>query len=105
MDLRLPGMSGVEAIRAIRAASADARFVVLTTYDGDEDIHQALQAGARAYVLKDTFCDEIVETVRAVRQGLRRIPESVSRRLAERGLAVARVEVWENESACAVYTP
>ena len=84
MDLRLPGMSGVEAIRAIRAHDQSACFVVLTTYDGDEDIHQALEAGASAYVLKDSFCDEIVETVLAVHSGQRRIPEEVSRRLAER---------------------
>jgi two-component system NarL family response regulator len=77
-------MSGVEAIRRIRAEHAQARFIVLTTYDGDEDIHRALEAGARAYVLKDTFCDEIVETVRAVRAGLRRIPDAVAERLAER---------------------
>jgi two-component system NarL family response regulator len=84
MDLRLPGMSGVEAIRAIRGEHPAARFIVLTTYDGDEDIHRALEAGARAYVLKDMFCDEILDTVRAVHAGLRRIPEAVARRLEER---------------------
>jgi DNA-binding NarL/FixJ family response regulator len=84
MDLRLPGMSGVDAIRRIRAASPDALVVVLTTYDGDEDIHQALEAGARAYLLKDSFTEEVVETVRAVHGGARRVPEAIARRLAER---------------------
>ncbi len=84
MDLHLPGMSGVEAIRAIRAEFTDARFVVLTTYDGDELIHRALEAGAVAYVLKDTFVDKIVETVRAARHGETRISEEVARQLATR---------------------
>jgi two-component system NarL family response regulator len=84
MDLRLPGVGGVEAIRRIRALEPGARVVVLTTYDGDEDIHRALEAGAGAYVLKEAVCHEIVETVRAVRAGRRRLPEAVRRRLAER---------------------
>jgi DNA-binding NarL/FixJ family response regulator len=53
MDLRLPGMSGVEAIRAMRAISPEACFVVLTTYDGDEDIHQTLKGGAQGYLIKE----------------------------------------------------
>src|SRR5687768_12847572 len=57
MDLRLPGISGVDAIRTIRAEFPQSRFIVLTTYDGDEDIYRALEAGAKAYVLKDMFCD------------------------------------------------
>lgn len=85
MDLRLPGgISGVEAIRQIRAASPGALVVVLTTYDGDEDIHQALAAGARAYLLKDSFTAEVVGTVRAVHGGARRVPETIAQRLAER---------------------
>ncbi len=84
MDLRLPGMSGVEAIQKIRQEFPNARFIVLTTYDGDEDIHRALQAGAKAYVLKDTFLDEILDTIKAVHAGMRRIPEAVARRLEER---------------------
>jgi two-component system NarL family response regulator len=77
-------MSGVEAIQKIRGEFPNARFIVLTTYDGDEDIHRALQAGAKAYVLKDTFLDEILDTIKAVHAGLRRIPEAVARRLEER---------------------
>ena len=61
MDLRLPGMSGVEAIRAVMARHRNAKFVVLTTYEGDEDIHQALQAGARSYIIKGMPHDALVE--------------------------------------------
>ncbi len=85
MDLRLPGISGVEAIRNIRGAFPDSRFIVLTTHDGDEDIYRALEAGAMAYMLKDMFCDEILGTIRAVvRTGRRQIPAAVARRLEER---------------------
>lgn len=84
MDLRLPDIGGVDAIRQIRAESPDSRFVVLTTYDGDEDIHRALEAGARAYMLKDMFGDEIVGTIRDVHAGRRRIPQAVAERLDER---------------------
>jgi DNA-binding NarL/FixJ family response regulator len=84
MDLRLPMMSGVEAIVAIREKHPDARIIVLTTYDGDEDIHRALQAGAQGYLLKDMFREELLEAVRTVHAGLRRIPAAVGLRLAER---------------------
>jgi DNA-binding NarL/FixJ family response regulator len=85
MDLGLPGgIGGVAAIQNIRATSPNARFVVLTTYDGDEDIHRALQAGAKAYVLKDMFLDQILDTIRAVHAGMKRIPEAVAQRLADR---------------------
>lgn len=84
MDLRMPQMSGVEAIQAIRELDATARFIVLTTYDGDEDIYRALQAGAQAYLLKDTPRETLVETVRAVHAGERRIPPELASRLAER---------------------
>jgi DNA-binding NarL/FixJ family response regulator len=84
MDVRMPEMNGIEAITAIRKDYADARFIVLTTYDGDEDIYRALQAGARAYLLKDMLRDELVETIRAVYAGQRRIPAEVANRLAER---------------------
>ena len=84
MDLRMPGMGGVEAIRAIRREFPDSRVIVLTTYDGDEDIYRALEAGAQAYLLKDMLCDEILGAIRAVRAGQRRIPAAVGTRLAER---------------------
>jgi len=84
MDLRMPGMGGVEAIRAIRREFPDSRIIVLTTYDGDEDIYRALEAGAQAYLLKDMLCDEILGAIRAVHAGQRRIPAAVGTRLAER---------------------
>jgi len=84
MDLRMPGMGGVDAIRAIRREFPDSRLIVLTTYDGDEDIYRALEAGAQAYLLKDMLCDEILGAIRAVHAGQRRIPAAVGTRLAER---------------------
>ena len=84
MDVRMPEMDGIEAITAIRKGYPEARFIVLTTYDGDEDIYRALQAGARAYLLKDMLRDELVEAIRAVYAGQRRIPAEVANRLAER---------------------
>jgi two-component system NarL family response regulator len=84
MDLRMPGVNGVEAIRAIRREFPQSRFIILTTYDGDEDIYRALEAGAQAYLLKDMLCDEILAAIRAVHAGQRRIPAEVGTRLAER---------------------
>jgi two-component system NarL family response regulator len=84
VDLRLPLMNGIEAIVAIRKTYPAARFIVLTTYDGDEDIYQALQAGAQAYLLKDVFRDDLIEAIRAVYAGKRRIPPAVACKLAER---------------------
>lgn len=84
MDLRLPVMSGVEAIAKIRGESCNARIIVLTTYDGDEDIHRALQAGAQGYLLKDMFREELLGAIRAVHAGYKRIPAAVGAKLAER---------------------
>ena len=84
MDLRMPLMNGVEAITAIRREFPDSRFIVLTTYDGDEDIYRALRAGAQAYLLKDMFREELLEAIRTVHAGQRRIPGAVATRLAER---------------------
>lgn len=84
MDLRLPGMSGVEAIRMIRRGDPDACFVVLTTYEGDEDIYQALEAGARAYIIKGMPHDALVDALRRVYAGGRFLPSLVSRALASR---------------------
>jgi DNA-binding NarL/FixJ family response regulator len=84
MDLRLPGLSGVETIRAIRKTQPDLRFIVLTTYDGDDDIHRALEAGAQAYLLKAMSHAEVTAAIRKVHGGSRVIPEPVSKRLAER---------------------
>jgi DNA-binding NarL/FixJ family response regulator len=84
MDLRLPGMSGVDAIRALIARHSNAKFVVLTTYEGDEDIHQALEAGARSYIIKGMPHDALVSAVRRVHAGGRFLPSPVSRALSSR---------------------
>jgi DNA-binding NarL/FixJ family response regulator len=84
MDLRLPRMNGVEAITHIRAEFPGARIVVLTTFDGDEDIYRALQAGARGYLLKGMDAEELTSAIRSVHAGKSRIPTVVAERLAER---------------------
>ena len=84
MDLRMPKMSGVEAIASIRKDFPAARIIVLTTFDGDEDIYRALQAGAKGYLLKDMFGEELIDAIRIVHAGKQRIPAVVAQRLAER---------------------
>lgn len=84
MDLRLPGISGVEAIRTVMSRHPDAKFVVLTTYEGDEDIHQALEAGARSYIIKGMPHDALVSALRRVHAGGRFLPPPVSRALSSR---------------------
>lgn len=84
IDLRMPVVGGVEAITAIRNNFPDARLIVLTTYDGDEDIYRSLQAGARGYLLKDVFFEELETAIRAVHAGSRHIPAAIAMRLAER---------------------
>ena len=84
MDLRLPGMSGVEALRIMRGENPAARCVVLTTYEGDEDIHQALAAGAAAYVIKAMSYETLVDALRRVHAGSRYLPPIVARSLANR---------------------
>ncbi len=84
IDLRLPRRSGVEVIQMIRRREAYARFIVLTTFDGDEDIYRALQAGARAYLLKGMTADVLVSTIRQVHAGKSCIPPVIAQKLAER---------------------
>lgn len=84
MDLRLGETSGLDAIRAIRRGAPDARVIVLTMYQGDEDIHQALAAGAATYLLKDMLSDDLIRTVREVHAGGQPIDETVKARLNER---------------------
>jgi two-component system NarL family response regulator len=84
VDLRLPDLSGNELICAIRTQCPDCQAVVLTTYDGDEDIYLALDAGARAYLLKDARRDELLAAIRAVHAGQRYIPPAIAQRLTER---------------------
>src|ERR1041385_1601929 len=84
MDLRLPGMGGVETTMAIRKEFPDARVIVLTTFDMDEDIYRAVQSGAKSYLLKDTPEDELAATIRAVHAGEPALPAKMAQRLADR---------------------
>jgi two-component system NarL family response regulator len=83
MDLSMPVMDGLSATRAILEAFPDARIIVLTTYDGDEDIHRALDAGAMGYLVKDMMVAEVVKVIRQVMAGRRGIPPAVAATLAE----------------------
>lgn len=83
MDLRLPDMSGVDAMLAIRAESPEARVIMLTTFEGDASIRRALEAGARGYLLKSTPPADLVETIRQVHAGRKGIPPNVAARIAE----------------------
>ena len=82
MDLRMPDISGVEAIIAIRSEFPDARIVVLTTYSGDVQVVRALKAGARGYLLKGNVHSDLLETIRAVHAGRKRIPPEIATELA-----------------------
>ena len=84
MDLRLPGMSGLDALRAIRQIDPHAKSIVLTTYEGDEDIHQAIAAGALGYIIKGMSHETLVDALRKVRSGMRFLPRPVMRSLADR---------------------
>jgi len=99
MDLQLPTTSGLQAIRAIRSEDPKARIVVLTMYQGDEDIFRALESGAATYLLKDTLSDDLVRVVREVYAGSTTLPQNVATRLAarstQRGLTMREVEVLE----------
>lgn len=83
MDLRLPDMSGIDAMIAIRADFPEARIVILTTFEGDVEIQRALEAGARGYLLKSMPPKDLVEVVRQVHAGKKRIPPDVAAQLAE----------------------
>jgi DNA-binding NarL/FixJ family response regulator len=84
MDLQLPDMGGVDAIREIRRFDAHARIIVLTMYKGDEDIHRAIDAGASTYLLKDTLADDLPRIVREVHAGRPTLPADVQAKLQER---------------------
>ncbi len=84
MDLRLPKLGGADVISQLRVDDPAARFIVLTTFDGDEDIYRALQAGAKAYLLKGMTVDELLTTIRVVHSGKARIPAAIAEKLAER---------------------
>jgi two-component system NarL family response regulator len=84
LDLRMPQLNGVEATIAIREQFPDAIIIVLTTYDGDENIYRALRAGAHAYLLKDIPRDDFLQAIRAVHSGQYCIPPAIAARLAQR---------------------
>jgi DNA-binding NarL/FixJ family response regulator len=84
MDLRMPGKDGIQATLEIRGKFPTARILMLTTYDGDDDIHKALQAGAQGYVLKNSTRETLVPALRSVAAGERWIPKDIARRLASR---------------------
>jgi two-component system NarL family response regulator len=84
MDLRMPGMNGVETTAAIHKEFPDARVIMLTTYDGDEDIYRALEAGAQGYVLKQASADELIAAINAVHSGALYLSEEAKSHLAER---------------------
>jgi DNA-binding NarL/FixJ family response regulator len=84
MDLRMPVMAGAEATREIRDEFPKARIIALTTYDGDEDIYRALQAGARGYLLKDAIREELLVAIKSVHAGQKHVPPAIAARLAER---------------------
>jgi len=84
MDLRMPGLDGVNAIDQIRAADPKAHIIVLTTYDGDEDIYRGMRAGARSYLLKDVRREELFQCIREVHAGKTYIPPAIAAKLAER---------------------
>jgi DNA-binding NarL/FixJ family response regulator len=97
MDVRMPGVGGVEAIIAIRAEFANASIIALSTYGGDEDIRRALQAGARAYLTKDVLHDELLRAIHAVHSGGKYLPPRVAAALESSalpaGLSAREMEV------------
>lgn len=99
MDVRMPGMSGVDAAIAIRSESPEARIIALSTYGGDEDIRRALHAGVRAYLTKDVLHDELIRGIRAVHSGGTYLPPPVAAALEASvlpaGLSAREVEVLE----------
>lgn len=99
MDMQLPGMSGLEAIEEIRSGCADARIIVVTMYQGDEDIFRALEAGAATYLLKDTLSTELIHVIREVYEGRRPMSQEVRTKLSERArlgaLTAREIDVLE----------
>jgi two-component system, NarL family, response regulator len=84
MDLQMPVMDGITATENLLRASPEANIIILTCFDGDEDVYRSLRAGARAYLLKDSPIDDLIEVIRAVYSGRRRIPPEIAAKLADR---------------------
>jgi DNA-binding NarL/FixJ family response regulator len=83
MDLRMPGVDGIEATKQIRQIDPEAKIIALTSYDGDQEIYRALEAGVRGYILKEMVHTEIVRAIRVVHSGKRLMPPEVAERLSE----------------------
>jgi DNA-binding NarL/FixJ family response regulator len=83
MDLRMPEMDGIEATRQIRHLNPDARIIALTSYDGDQDIYKAIEAGVRGYILKEMVHTKVLDAIRTVHAGKRLMPQEVAERLSE----------------------
>jgi DNA-binding NarL/FixJ family response regulator len=83
MDLRMPGIDGIEATKQIRQIDPEAKIIALTSYDGDQEIYRALEAGVRGYILKEMVHTEIVRAIRVVHSGKRLMPPEVAERLSE----------------------
>lgn len=83
MDLRMPEMDGIQATQAIRKEFPEARIIALTSYDGDQDIYRALEAGVRGYMLKETVHTDVLRAIRTVHSGKRLMPQEVAERLSE----------------------
>ena len=103
LDLRMPELDGVGAIKEIREVDPNAHIVVLTTFDGDEDIYRAIKAGAKGYLLKDTAREALMECIRKVHSGETCIPPSLAAKLAERvsgeALSAREIEVLQRIAA------
>jgi DNA-binding NarL/FixJ family response regulator len=100
MDLRLPGMSGIDAMIAIRGECPAARIIILSTFEGDAEVQRALKAGARAYILKTMPPEEMVQTIRQVHAGKKHVPPEVATNLAghyaEDSLTAREVEILQH---------
>jgi DNA-binding NarL/FixJ family response regulator len=83
MDLRMPDMDGIEATKQIRKIDADAKIIALTSYDGDQDIYKAIEAGVRGYILKEMVHTKVIDAIHTVHSGKRLMPTEVAERLSE----------------------
>jgi two-component system NarL family response regulator len=103
LDSRMPELNGLGAIKEIRELDDNAHIIVLTTYDGDEDIYRAIKAGAKGYLLKETARDALVESVRKVHAGETDLPPALAAKLAERlsgvALSAREIEVLQRMTA------
>jgi two-component system NarL family response regulator len=93
LDLRMPNLDGPQVIAKVLASDKDARIIILTTYDGDEDIYRAVEAGARGYLLKDTFPEGMLDAIRDVHAGGHLFPAAVAAKLVGRGAPLSTREL------------